>query len=262
MPKVSPEHTAARRAQILAGARRAFARYGYEGATVTRLEEETGLSRGAIFHYFRDKKELFVALAAEVNEHYVELMRTGGMADAIHELAAESREWLAVLIETEVRLHHDEDFVRRVDKATSHVWPPMLTWLQEQQERGELRSDVDPLDLGRFATIVINGFALRVAGGDETNAESVVRLLERRARPSQVASPRACAARPSSSSAPDATSAGRSRAPRSSALRVVAVDRNAAALGLTVADVGEVVDFSDVAERDRGRAGATPSTAC
>ena len=42
MPKVSAEHTEARRRQILEGAQRAFARYGYDGATVAKIEEETG----------------------------------------------------------------------------------------------------------------------------------------------------------------------------------------------------------------------------
>lgn len=187
MPKVSQEHLEARRAEILAGARRAFAEYGYDGATVARLEQATGLSRGAIFHYFSDKKELFVALAAEVNNRYIELMTTQGLAEAIHELAAESREWLGVLIETEVRLHHDEDFVRRLEAATAHVREPMLAWFEEQQRLGKLRADVDPVDLGRFATIVINGLALRVAGGDETNADAVVRLLGDALRPQPAA---------------------------------------------------------------------------
>ena len=44
MPRLRPERLVARRAEILAGARRAFARHGYEGATVKLLEEETGLS--------------------------------------------------------------------------------------------------------------------------------------------------------------------------------------------------------------------------
>ena len=42
MPKVSEDHLAARRAQILDGARRCFAEHGYEGATVRRLEEAIG----------------------------------------------------------------------------------------------------------------------------------------------------------------------------------------------------------------------------
>ena len=52
MPKLSEVEKDARRERILEGARRCFARYGYEGATVVRLEQEIGLSRGAIFNWF------------------------------------------------------------------------------------------------------------------------------------------------------------------------------------------------------------------
>src|SRR5699024_12342112 len=63
MPRVSQDHMDARRRQILSGARVCFAEYGFEGATVRRLEEATGLGRGAIFHHFDDKDALFLALA-------------------------------------------------------------------------------------------------------------------------------------------------------------------------------------------------------
>ena len=79
----------ARRREILDGARRTFARWGFEGATVRRLEDETGLSRGAIFHHFRDKESLFLAVAEDdalemastVAEHgLVQVMREIGRA--------------------------------------------------------------------------------------------------------------------------------------------------------------------------------------
>ncbi|MBK1789526.1 helix-turn-helix domain-containing protein, partial [Prauserella cavernicola] len=65
MPRVSQDHLDARRRQILDGARACFGRHGYEGATVRRLEEATQRSRGAIFHHFRDKESLFLALAED-----------------------------------------------------------------------------------------------------------------------------------------------------------------------------------------------------
>ena len=68
MPKVSADHLQARRRQILDGARSSFARHGYEGATVRVLEEEIGLSRGAIFHHFPDKDALFMALAPSADD--------------------------------------------------------------------------------------------------------------------------------------------------------------------------------------------------
>src|SRR3954463_13020167 len=98
MPKVTQEHLEARRAEILDGARRAFADYGYEGATVAKLEEATGLSRGAIFHYFENKNDLFVELAMEMNMRFGDILFENGLEDALRSVAAENPEWLAVLI--------------------------------------------------------------------------------------------------------------------------------------------------------------------
>ena len=67
MPKVSEAHREQPGAQILDGPRRAFAEYGYEGATVADLRRRR-LSRGAIFNYFPDKRELFYALAGDDQE--------------------------------------------------------------------------------------------------------------------------------------------------------------------------------------------------
>ena len=179
MPKVTQEHLDARRAQILDGARRTFARYGYEGATLSRLEEETGMSRGAIFHYFEDKKDLFLAVSAEVNRRYVEAITGGGFADAIAELAHESPDLLAVLLESEMRLYRDEDFRRRVEANTADDQLKFQRWFQQQQrENGEVRTDLEWRHLARFASIVINGLGLRIARGDETDTETVAQLLE------------------------------------------------------------------------------------
>jgi len=177
VPKVSQEHLDARRAQILDGARRAFSRYGYDGATVVRLEEETGLSRGAIFHYYPSKRDLFVELASEDNRRYVDLLVQQGLDEAIRAMAVESREWLGVVLETQGRLRHDEEFLRRMDEVSGDNQQRVLDWLEARRHDGTFRDDVSARDLGRFATMVLNGLALRVAGGDETDVDSVLRLL-------------------------------------------------------------------------------------
>lgn len=176
MPKVSEEHLEARRAQILDGARRAFATYGYDGATVARLEEETGLSRGAIFHYYAGKQELFIALALDLSARYVSLLVDRGLDDAVRAMASEDPELLGVLMEVQGRLRHDEEFQRRIDEGNADR-DRLVVWFAERQRDGTFRDDVDLIHLGRFATMVLNGLALRVAGGDETDVEPVIRLL-------------------------------------------------------------------------------------
>ena len=143
MPKVSEEHLESRRAQILDGARRTFARYGYNGATVARLEEATGLSRGAIFHYFDDKEDLFLAIGVDANRRYVEAITAGGFAEALHQIAHESPELIAVLLEIEMRLSQDESVRRRIAASTEEQRDKLEAWFQEQREAGEVRRDIE-----------------------------------------------------------------------------------------------------------------------
>src|ERR1700712_580671 len=97
MPRVSDDHLAARRRQILDGARRCFAEYGYESATVRRLEQTIGLSRGAIFHHFRDKDILFFELAREDAERMAEVASREGLIEVMRDLLAapDQFDWLA-----------------------------------------------------------------------------------------------------------------------------------------------------------------------
>ena len=178
MPKVSQEHLDARRAQIIEGARTAFAQHGYEGATVTKLEEATGLSRGAIFHYFENKTDLFVELAMEMNTRFGDVLLASGLDAAFRALTAVSPEWLAVLIETESRMRHDEEFVRRFEAKAADVSPRIRDWFRDEQAAGRLRGDVPWEELGRFITSVLNGLALRIAGGDPFDIDVMLRLLD------------------------------------------------------------------------------------
>ena len=178
MPKVTQEHRDARRAEILAGARRAFAEYGYEGATVARLEEATGLSRGAIYHYFENKNDLFVELAMETGTRFGDILLARGLDEAFRALTAESPEWLAVLIETESRMRHDEDFVRRFEARANDAGPRIQAWFEQQQGAGKLRADVSWVEIAHFTTSLLNGLALRIAGGDPFDVEAILRLLD------------------------------------------------------------------------------------
>jgi AcrR family transcriptional regulator len=183
VPKVSQEHLDARKAQILEGARSAFAEYGYDGATVKRLEEATGLSRGAIFHYFENKNDLFVALAMEMNTRFGDILLESGLDAAFRALTAESPEWLGVLIETESRMRHDEDFVQRLTKQAADVGPRIQEWFESEQKAGRLRADLPWIEVGHFVTALLNGLALRVAGGDPFDIEAMLVLLNAAIRP-------------------------------------------------------------------------------
>lgn len=55
------------RAAILDAAFRRFARYGYRRTSLGDIAEEVGLSRPALYHYFRNKEDVFRALSQRIN---------------------------------------------------------------------------------------------------------------------------------------------------------------------------------------------------
>lgn len=63
MPRVSDQHLAARRQQILDAATRCFMRNGFHQTSMQDVINEAGLSVGAFYRYFKSKTDLIRAIA-------------------------------------------------------------------------------------------------------------------------------------------------------------------------------------------------------
>lgn len=66
MPKVTEEHRAARRQQILQAALRLFARSGFGATSMADIIDESGLSAGAIYGHYKNKDELIRVAVSEI----------------------------------------------------------------------------------------------------------------------------------------------------------------------------------------------------
>jgi TetR/AcrR family transcriptional regulator, transcriptional repressor of aconitase len=161
MPKVSDEHKQRRRDEIVEGARRCFARHGYEGATVARLEEEIGLSRGAIFNYFPNKQALFVAVAQSLAYRMTEIWLEYGFRALLDAIMAEDTDWLAVQLETVRLIRTDPEFRKHVEEVDAEAAAGRPRRLAKLREHG-LREDIPIEAIAIFLTLVANGLALRV----------------------------------------------------------------------------------------------------
>jgi TetR/AcrR family transcriptional regulator, transcriptional repressor of aconitase len=179
MPKVSEEHAQARRDQILDGARRTFARNGYEGATVTKLEHEIGLSRGAIFNYYPDKWSLFIALAAEDQYELMRTLEQDGIDGLLRRLASESPDWLAVYFELARRLRTNPELMQELQQRSPEASRRGDEHLALLQRKGELRSDIELETLIAFINIVANGLALAISLGLECDVDALLKLVHR-----------------------------------------------------------------------------------
>jgi TetR/AcrR family transcriptional regulator, transcriptional repressor of aconitase len=173
VPRVSAAELEARRQRILAGARACFARYGYEGATVRRLEEEIGLSRGAIFHHFRDKESLFLAVAEDDAAAMVATVARHGLVQVMRDLLAradgagepEVAGWLGTQLEVSRRLRTDPAFAARWAARSEAIARATRDRLHRQRESGAVRSDVDVAVLAQFLELAYDGMVLHLAMG-------------------------------------------------------------------------------------------------
>lgn len=197
MPRVSADHLTARREQILTGARSCFSRYGYEGATVRRLEEATGLSRGAIFHHFRDKDSLFLELARTDNERMAEVVAAHGLVQVMRDVLADSPDpaggdpigaggngegrssWLGTRLEIARRLRTDPAFREDWSGPAAQLHRAVRERLIRQREAGVVRADLPVEALAAYLEMSFEGLISQLAmGTPATELSGVLDVVE------------------------------------------------------------------------------------
>jgi TetR/AcrR family transcriptional regulator, transcriptional repressor of aconitase len=186
MPRVSQDYLEAQRADILDGARRCFAAFGYEEAKVVRLEEATGRSRGAIFHHFPTKLDLFLAVLEQDAEREAARWAAGSVADVLAGLAAEDPDWATVVVEQSRRRRADPQFRDRWRRRTDLVRQALQALVARERDAGQVAAAVPDEVAARFISVVGDGLLLqRAILGEVPHAAEVVALAAAALAPPQ-----------------------------------------------------------------------------
>lgn len=168
--KRNVERGQATRAQLVDVATRLFAAHGYDGTSIQAVLEESGVSRGALYHHFPGKDSLFLAVLAEVGHR---LAAQG--AEAAQD-AADPVDGLRIGLMSWIRAAGDP-VIRQIMLIDA---PTVLGWerwreLDEQGPLGEIRAAlayaadagrIDPRHVDTFAHIVLaaaNEVAMMIA---------------------------------------------------------------------------------------------------
>lgn len=83
------ERTEATRAALIAAGRRLFGDRGYSAVGTEEIVAAAGVTRGALYHHFRDKRDLFRAVAVATEAAFVERVarQVAGLEDPFEQLA-------------------------------------------------------------------------------------------------------------------------------------------------------------------------------
>lgn len=153
------------RAKLVAAARRAFAAKGFAAASMDELTADVGLTRGALYHNFGDKKGLLAAVVAQVDSEMAQrAQEVGATAPNDWEgLLAEGSAYIEMALNPEVRrivLLDGPAFL-----GDPSQWPSQNTCLDVTKKTvGRLIAAgiVKPVDVEAAARL-LNGTALNAA---------------------------------------------------------------------------------------------------
>ena len=108
--RTQADRTAATRAALVTAARALFAEHGYAEVGTERVVRAAGVTRGALYHQFADKTELFAAVLEAVETDLtgrlieaVAKVAGAGSADPLTMLVTGADAWLEASAEPEVR---------------------------------------------------------------------------------------------------------------------------------------------------------------
>ena len=101
------ERSEATRAALVAAARPLFAERGFAGVGTEEIVRAAGVTRGALYHQFRDKEELFAAvfelLESELAQRTAAAAGASGSTDPLVELSVGAEAWLDACTEPEIQ---------------------------------------------------------------------------------------------------------------------------------------------------------------
>ncbi|WP_040806088.1 TetR/AcrR family transcriptional regulator [Nocardia concava] len=186
------ERSESTRASLIAAARELFAERGYAAVGTPEIVERAGSSRGAMYHQFKDKKDLFRAVYEQVQQETLqqvgETMAQAPPADPMAMLEAGLHNFLLSCVDTErVR-------ITLIDAPSVLGWEEwravdekyglglVVAGLQAGIQAGVLRDDLDIRPLSLMILSMLGEAAMFIANADDpeiarTRTEPVVMAL-------------------------------------------------------------------------------------
>ena len=153
------------RTKLIAAARKAFAEKGFAAASMDDLTASVGLTRGALYHNFGDKKGLLAAVVTQIDSEMAQGAKHAAAqsGDDQQKLLAEGIAYIKMALDEEVRRIVLLDGPAFLGDPTK--WPSQNTCLDATRESlSDLieRGVIKPVDVDATAWL-LNGAALNAA---------------------------------------------------------------------------------------------------
>lgn len=160
-----------RRKAIVEAAVTVFADKGFARARIADIAAEAQLSHGLVYHYFRSKKAIFVAILEEMMartdaDMALEAESPGArIRIAIERHAARQREKVdahRVVMSALVQGTMPEEVRLRLREHVAQVHERLAGWIEEAQRHGDVDDQTTPSELASAVLCLLRGMSLRL----------------------------------------------------------------------------------------------------
>jgi AcrR family transcriptional regulator len=169
-----PEYKEQAREKIMDHALKMFSRRGYYHTRMTDIAGEMGVSKGAIYEYFKSKEQLFIEAMRHHGEKRARTVR--GFLDRGSLKSLSTAEFFDEMLELRLgSLQLSVDLLRETERnkeiskqfaGLAQEWEHgLVDLIEEMRGRGELRADADPQSLSRGIIALRDGLYGRLSMG-------------------------------------------------------------------------------------------------
>ncbi|MEN5017891.1 TetR/AcrR family transcriptional regulator [Erwinia sp. Eh17-17] len=164
------------RATLLATARKVFREYGYADTSMDDLTAQAGLTRGALYHHFGDKKGLLTAVVEQIDDEMDQRLQeiSSDADDPWEGFCHRCRAYLEMALEPEFQRIVLRDAKAVLGGASPesqrHCLESMRGLIHDLVQQGVVE-DVDPEGLASLIYGSLAEAAFWIADGDESNTK-------------------------------------------------------------------------------------------
>ncbi len=188
MPKVVPEYKEIAKNKIIKAAIKIFTEKGYHGSTMDEIAKEVGVSKATLYTYFKGKEDILKVIWISLNQTLIDIQKSFEgydyleVLEEVYKMMSES-EGLSLSFEMTALSSYNKNIKKLNKDAYNRKLEGLKTFLQDQQDKGKIRDDMEADILAQILTGLYTDAATQLLAGidkakvHETWKRSIVAIL-------------------------------------------------------------------------------------
>jgi AcrR family transcriptional regulator len=176
MPKVIPEYKEAAKDRIIKAAFKIFTKKGYHQSTMDDIAKEIGVSKGALYQYFKNKKDLLNEIVLSYHEMFREVLKTSFgkqnnttiTEEGSRALLEKYRLHHEMFFEVIAIASHDQEIKQSLKSEYEKDIKLIEEYLLKQKKIRKLAVKIEANTLAQLYIAVYVGMAMKVIMGDDS----------------------------------------------------------------------------------------------